>query len=205
MSPCATAKGSSPVIFIPFIGHFVFLLINDLFSPNALSFANSENIRTIKDLVQSAREDLKAQLESIDDKLSMSTLDLGALEQMKEQQLGMESCLGICAQFANNTGQLRFECEPSNSRSNILRGFSDCGTGDAMVPTSADKNQGMGARQQQVAGFLSDKYLQQLSQVFTRDTHASLVPNDRTGKTRSIFFARYGPGRSLGSTRERAV
>lgn len=210
MSSCAIAEGSSPILHSPFIGHFVFLLINNLFSPKASSFANSESIWTTEDLVQSASEELEAQLSSIVEKLSMSTLDFGALElrQMVEQQLGIERCLRICALFADHTGQLQFTRKSSDSRSNRLRHFSNYGTGDAMrlmVPTSGDKNQGMEDRQQQVAGYLSDKSVQQLSQDFARDRHASLVPNDRAGKTHSEFFARYGPGRTLRSAREHAA
>lgn len=79
------------------------------------SSITSENLELYEDLVESAKADLEAHLENIDEKLELllgqalpaSDSDALELRKIKEERLSTEKCLQICAQLSEHISQIQ--------------------------------------------------------------------------------------------------
>lgn len=75
----------------------------------------AESLENYEDLVETAKADLEAHLESIDEKLELileqtlpgSDSDALELRQIKEERLSTEKCLQICAQLSDHVSQIQ--------------------------------------------------------------------------------------------------
>ncbi|KAL4781665.1 hypothetical protein BJX76DRAFT_10180 [Aspergillus varians] len=87
------------------------------------SSITAESLENYEDLIETAKTDLEAHLESIDDKLALiidktapgsdgNALDL---QQMKEERLSTEKCLQICAQLSEHISEIQIA--PASNRS----------------------------------------------------------------------------------------
>ena len=82
-----------------------------------------ENLENYEDLVETAKSDLEAHLESIDEKLEIllgqnlpdSDPDALELRQIKEERLSTEKCLQICAQLSDHISQIQLTFKRSGS------------------------------------------------------------------------------------------
>ncbi|PIG88198.1 hypothetical protein AARAC_010708 [Aspergillus arachidicola] len=91
------------------------------------SSANAEAIEGYKDLIETAKADLEAHLEAIDDKLQLivgqtvAAEDSDALElrRIREERLSTEKCLQICNQLSDHIAQIQL-----STKSNDISGGS---------------------------------------------------------------------------------
>ncbi|KAL4866008.1 hypothetical protein BDV12DRAFT_140006 [Aspergillus spectabilis] len=79
------------------------------------STVTAESLENYEDLIETAKADLEAHLEAIDEKLALildkavpgSDRDALELQQMKEERLSTEKCLQICAQLSEHISQIQ--------------------------------------------------------------------------------------------------
>ncbi|CRG91261.1 hypothetical protein PISL3812_08309 [Talaromyces islandicus] len=91
------------------------------------SSATSESLESHKFLIETARDDLEAHLESIDDKLEQimeraateSRSDSSELSLMKEERLSTEKCLQICASLSEHIDQLQVKSKRGDYASSL--------------------------------------------------------------------------------------
>ncbi|XP_044715128.1 uncharacterized protein HRG_11396 [Hirsutella rhossiliensis] len=87
--------------------------------------ATAETIRSYKDLVETAHSDLRAHLESIDEKIGVFLADAisetgsGApeLQTMQEERLSTQRCLEICDQLSKHIDEFQLATKRSGSSS----------------------------------------------------------------------------------------
>ena len=109
----------SPFVTLPFI--FETPLAN--LTPSRKSSANAEAIESYKDLIETAKADLEAHLETIDDKLQLivgqtvtaEDSDAVELRQIKEERLSTEKCLQICNQLSDHIDQIQLSTKSSDN------------------------------------------------------------------------------------------
>ncbi|KAJ5235401.1 uncharacterized protein N7469_004569 [Penicillium citrinum] len=88
-----------------------------------LSAAAVENIGDYENLIQDAKEDLGARLESIDSKLeelvekdaTRPGADAAELDSLREERLSTEKCLQICAQLSSHIDQIQLMSNEADS------------------------------------------------------------------------------------------
>ncbi|KAJ5261075.1 hypothetical protein N7478_011670 [Penicillium angulare] len=88
-----------------------------------LSAAAVENIEEYESLIQDAKEDLGARLESIDRKLAelvekdttQPGADAGEMRSLREERLSTEKCLQICAQLSRHIDQIQLISDEAGS------------------------------------------------------------------------------------------
>lgn len=79
------------------------------------SSVNAESLENYKDLIETAKADLEAHLESIDGKIECilgqtvaeSNTNASELQLVKEERLSTEKCLQICAQLSDHIDQIQ--------------------------------------------------------------------------------------------------
>ncbi|KAL2810545.1 hypothetical protein BJX63DRAFT_401759 [Aspergillus granulosus] len=79
------------------------------------STVTTEALENYEDLIMTARDDLEARLETIDEKLELIIAKTGSgsggdsteLQRMKEERLSTEKCLQICAQLSEHISQIQ--------------------------------------------------------------------------------------------------
>ena len=96
-------------------------------TPSCKSPANTEAIEGYKDLIETAKADLEARLEAIDDKLQLiveqtvTAEDSNILElrRIKEKYISTEKCLQICTQSFDHIDQIQLSTKSSNSSAEL--------------------------------------------------------------------------------------
>lgn len=183
------------------------------------SSITAESIKAHEQLVKTAKDDLGAHLESLDEKMELilertrTTEDRNSdeteLQRLKDERLSTEKCLEIC------TRQCIDICSKADRRmrenvSNIV----NHSTGDAvqfMVSTDGNiingTNRGLGWRSRQVGGHLSDATVQQISRDFasvylrhpenTTAAPHTTSPAQNPDESSYEFTQRYGRGSKL--------
>lgn len=110
----------TPYVFFPLPWRLIFR--------RRLSVAAVANIEDYENLIQDAKEDLGARLESIDSKLedlarkdgNQSGLESAELHSLRDERLSTENCLQICAQLSSHIDQIQLlsnEAGPSHATS----------------------------------------------------------------------------------------
>ncbi|GAD99934.1 conserved hypothetical protein [Paecilomyces variotii No. 5] len=86
------------------------------------SALTAESLETHKDLIETAKSDLEAHLESIDGKIELifaqtaanSDSDTSEMQLLKEERLSTEKCLQICAQLSDHINQIQLVTQRSS-------------------------------------------------------------------------------------------
>lgn len=93
------------------------------------SSVNAESLEHYKELIETAKADLDAHLESIDDKLEAivrqnvadSNLETSDLRSIEEERLSTEKCLQICAQLSEHISEIQLTPEISGSHQESVK------------------------------------------------------------------------------------
>jgi hypothetical protein len=93
------------------------------------SSVNAESLESYKVLIDTAKADLDAHLESIDEKLEAivrqnvadSNLETSELRSIEEERLSKEKCLQICAQLSEHISQIQLTPDVSGSPSESVK------------------------------------------------------------------------------------
>ncbi|KAL4934806.1 hypothetical protein BDV06DRAFT_155007 [Aspergillus oleicola] len=108
-----------------------------------LSTVTAENLDDYKSLIETAKVDLEARLEAIDEELARKE----SLE-LQEERLSMEKCLKICDQSSEHIAQIRFTSASNASSSSSDMGalpekLTSAGLQESLKQTSAKLEQHM--------------------------------------------------------------